>query len=47
MYEPWAVVGMWLGALGLWGLGVMFTMSIMIVGSKADDSLYGEAQYND
>jgi len=47
VFETWAVVGMGLGVLGLWGLGTMFTMAILIAGSRADDLMYGEDQYNE
>lgn len=45
MYETWAIVGMLLGLLGLWGLGAMFTMSLLIAASKTDDQNMGDKQY--
>ena len=45
VFETWAVVGMGLGALGLWGLATMFTMAILIAGSRADDNMMGDKQY--
>lgn len=45
LFETWAIVGMGLGVLGIWGLLTMFVMSLLIAGSRSDDQLYGDSQY--